>query len=408
MQVSHQRWCANNGWQGNALADADLILTFGGDGDFDAAPALTSLRNAHADARLIGCSTAGEIFGMEVSDATLSAIALKFNATPIDVQWVKVEDFPCSAAAGAQLARQLSPDGLKHVLVMSPMGSASTAVNSPGACGKILPTGVPVTGGLAGDADRFGRTQVYVDDLISTGIIACVGFYGDAITTGYGSLGGWDVFGPDRIITRSEGNVLYELDGESALALYKQYLGDYAEDLPGSGLLFPLNIQSEHEDERVVRTILGVDEDAQSLIFAGDMPQGARAQLMRANFDRLIDGATGAATICQNQDDTPEQWQFALLVSCVGRRMVLGQRVEEELEGVCEVLGEQVPLIGFYSYGELAPFVKGDTCRLHNQTMTITTFAEVVKCTGFFGVRSGNTWANSGRTMKRWQTFCLR
>ena len=278
--------------------------------------------------------------------------------------------FACSSTDGL-----IDATALRHVLVISD-GLGVNGCELARGMKQGLPDDVPVTGGLAGDAGKFERTQVFVDDKVGSGTIACAGFYGDAITTGYGSLGGWDVFGPDRIITRSEGNVLYELDGESALKLYKQYLGSYADELPGSGLLFPLNIETEDEGDRVVRTILGVDEETQSLTFAGDMPEGARAQLMRANFDRLVDGATGAAEICQAQAEEATRWQFALLISCVGRRMVLQQRVEEELEGVRDVLGATVPLLGFYSYGELSPFVKGDACRLHNQTMTITTFAE--------------------------------
>ena len=369
------RWCASSGWIGDVLPDASLLLAFGGNGKANVGDALASLRANHPHARLLGCSTAGEISNGQISDAGLSVLALQFDATPVTIGQVEIEQFDGSRAAGDALARQLPRDGLRHVFLLSDglgVNGSELALGMEAA----LPDGVPVTGGLAGDDDRFERTQVFCDDFVGPGRIVCAGFYGDRVATGYGSLGGWDVFGPERIISRAEDNVLFELDGQSALTLYKEYLGKHAEGLPGSGLLFPLQIQTPKEGERVVRTILGVDEDRQCLIFAGDMPQGARAQLMKASIDRLIDGATGAATICSEQAEPEVPWGCALLVSCVGRRIVLQQRTAEELAGARTVLGADLPMAGFYSYGELAPFLRGDSCRLHNQTMTITTLAE--------------------------------
>jgi hypothetical protein len=178
------------------------------------------------------------------------------------------------------------------------------------------------------------------------------------------------------VITRSTANVLYELDGQPALALYRKYLGEYARDLPASGLLFPLSLGTE-AGESVVRTILGVNEAEHSLTFAGDMPEGGHARLMKANFDRLIDGAVGAAQTCYaaTGNTSPD---LALLISCVGRKLVLKQRIEEEVEGVQDVLGQQAVLAGFYSYGEISPFTPSAKCELHNQTMTITTLSELL------------------------------
>ena len=176
------------------------------------------------------------------------------------------------------------------------------------------------------------------------------------------------------MVTKSKGNVLYELDSMSALELYKKYLGEYALDLPATGLLFPLSLYNEAGDHAVVRTILAVDEAEQNLTFAGDIPEGSVVQLMQANFDRLVDGAIAAAeNSLNNIAGSPD---LAILISCVGRKLVLKQRIEEEVEGVQEMLGQTTTLTGFYSYGEIAPETFGDRCELHNQTMTITTFQE--------------------------------
>jgi hypothetical protein len=241
---------------------------------------------------------------------------------------------------------------------------------------RALPPGVIVTGGLAGDGARFSETKVFSEGVASSHTIAAIGFYGKRLKIGCGSVGGWDPFGPERLITRSKGNILYELDGQSALGLYKRYLGEQAHSLPASGLLFPLSLRDPSGATPVVRTILSVDEAHQSLTFAGDVPEGSYARLMKANFDRLIDGATGAAQSGLHSLDSASV-DLAVLISCVGRKLVLKQRVEEEVEGVRDVLGPKAVLAGFYSYGEISPFTPGAKCELHNQTMTITTFSEV-------------------------------
>jgi hypothetical protein len=280
--------------------------------------------------------------------------------------------------SGTPSAQQLPLEGLRHVLAFTD-GLSVNGTSLTAGIAEVLPKSVTTTGGLAGDGAAFKMTVVGIDAPATAGTVVLIGLYGEALTVGYGSLGGWDPFGPDRMITKSKNNVLLELDGEPALSLYKKYLGDKASELPGSGLLFPLELTLKHEDgttEKLVRTLLAVDEAAQSMTFAGDMPEGVPARMMRANFDRLIEGADGAA----KKGIQGTQAQFALLVSCVGRKLVLGDRIEEEVEAVSSAVGNTVPLAGFYSYGELCPTTdssgKVGICQLHNQTMTITIFNE--------------------------------
>jgi hypothetical protein len=274
--------------------------------------------------------------------------------------------------AGRKLAAAIDQRGLRHVLVLSD-GQHVNGSDLVRGLGEGLPKGVSVTGGLAGDGARFEETLVVAGELRSNAV-AALGLYGPELHIGYGSLGGWDPFGPVRQVTRSDGNVLFELDGKPALELYKTYLGEHAAGLPATGLLFPLNVTKSEGERALVRTILSVDEARQSLTFAGDVPEGALAQLMKANFDRLIEGAEGAAraSISASQGTV----ELALLISCVGRKLVLRQRTEEEVESVRDVVGEQAALTGFYSYGEICPAFAAADCQLHNQTMTITTLSE--------------------------------
>lgn len=175
-------------------------------------------------------------------------------------------------------------------------------------------------------------------------------------------MGGWDSFGIERLVSKSDNNVLFELDGKPALSLYKSFLGSEADNLPASGLLFPLSMRTEANKTPLVRTILAVNEEDQSLTFAGDIPEGSYVRLMKANMDRLIDGAQEAA-----QSIKQENPEFALCISCVGRKLVLKQIVEEEVEVCLDELGSNCTISGFYSYGEIAPFKDGAECELHNQ-----------------------------------------
>ena len=377
MRTEQSQWRPEVGWDRplGSLADAQLVLVFGSGRGLEDADTLAGISLAYPNAHVVGCSTAGEICGTHVSDDSLSLTAVRFDRSRVACVDTDLREHAGSARAGAALAERLDPKGLAHVLVLSDGQHVNGSDLVRGVTSR-LPPGVQLTGGLAGDGARFQRT------LIVRGAeppredrIVLVGLYGDRLQVGYGSLGGWDSFGPQRRITRSRGNVLYELDGEPALDLYKRYLGEHAAGLPSTGLLFPLSIEQPGGTREVVRTILAVDEGEHSLTFAGDLPEGANARLMKANFDRLVDGAQGAA---KTSSDALEggNAELALLISCVGRKLVLRGRVEEELEAVRDVLGPQAAMTGFYSYGEISPAAPHAACDLHNQTMTITTLRE--------------------------------
>lgn len=373
MKVQQSRWSDRAGWSApQADTGAQLVLVFG-DRVSVANPRLgTDLAGRWPGATIIGCSTAGQICGTEVFDAGVVATAIRFEHTEVRAATAPVTAAD-SAAAGAALAHTLADPELVHVIVISEGLDINGEALVRG-LGEKLPAGVSVTGGLSADGEQFQETVVLVGSTPRKNTVAAVGLYGTKLKVGYGSLGGWDSFGPERQITKSAGNVLYELDGQSALALYKRYLGDHASDLPASGLLFPLSLRTTDVSAPVVRTILSVSESDQSLTFAGNVPVGGYVRLMKANFDRLIDGAVGAGRISAEALGTPVD--LALLVSCVGRRMVLRQRVEEEVEGVRDIVGPGATITGFYSYGEISPFTPKARCELHNQTMTVTTLSE--------------------------------
>lgn len=348
-----------------------LALVFGAP-ELDVAPALAELRARLPRAALVGCSTAGEIHHTSIRDASISAVVVAFDHTPVRVATHALDATRDSRAAGAALGRTLADPALRAVFVLADGLAVNGSALAQGLA-DVLDPRVVVTGGLAGDGERFCATWVVVDDLPRRDVVTAVGLYGDHVRVGHGSRGGWDVFGPERRVTRADDNVLFELDGKPALALYKQYLGERAAELPAAALRFPLAVSPpDAPDRRVVRTILSIDDTADAMRLAGDIPVGSNAQLMMANLERLITGAADAAASARLDGDGPT---LALAVSCIGRRLVLGGRTEEELEAVLEMLPPDTTQLGFYSYGELSPGETG-ACDLHNQTMTLTTIRE--------------------------------
>jgi len=380
MKLETFTYSAPSGWSVDPLPTLDsertLIVVFGAAEWGGGHESFDQLASAYPRSHIVGCSTAGEIFGARLADSSLAVAVAQFeHGTLVSSATASVRTQDESFAAGETLARQLNDPSLQGVLVFSD-GLNVNGSELVAGINSVLSNRVVVTGGLAGDGSRFQRTWVVHNGAPHSNLVVAAGLYGDRVVVGHGSKGGWDNFGPDRLVTRSQGNILFELDGRPALQLYKEYLGELADGLPATGLLFPLALRADASDEKsLVRTILAVDEKEQSLTFAGDVPQGSLARLMRANFDRLIDGASEAAALASESDAANDDQALALAISCVGRRLVLGQRVEEEIEATLDVLPEGTRQIGFYSYGEISPFANG-RCDLHNQTMTVTTIRE--------------------------------
>ncbi|MBM3695446.1 MAG: hypothetical protein FJW79_05890 [Actinobacteria bacterium] len=350
-----------------------LVLAFAASAYADRPAPFRELARAFPEATILGCSTAGEILDAQVTDESLAVAVVRFAEGRVAAASAPIADAADSHLAGRRIAHELSGPDLRGILVLS-KGTQVNGTALAAGISQAVGSGVVVTGGLAGDGTRFQRTFVLDAGRPCPDRVVAAGIYGENMVIGHGYGGGWDIFGPERLVTRSAGSILYELDGRPALALYREYLGDLADGLPATGLLFPLSITPGGPgDCSLVRTILAVDEATQSLVFAGDIPQGWRARLMQSNPDRLVDGAEEAAAAATRPAPAPS---LAIAVSCVGRRLVLGERTEEEVEATLAALPPGTRQVGFYSYGELAPAESGE-CDLHNQTMTLTTLSEV-------------------------------
>ena len=356
MKIEQQLFTATNSWQ-RSFGDLEglhpqVVLVFGGRFRLEDPRVLSTLRAVYPSAQLVLGSTAGEI-----TDTACAAITVHSQFE--------------SHSVGCELADRLRGKDLVHVLVVSD-GQLVNGTELARGLNETLGRNVSITGGLAGDGERFEKTLVGLDEPPQSGRIVAVGFYGQHLRVGVGSSGGWTPSGPEQTVTSSQGNILFQLDGQPALELYRRYLGDQAAGLPASALKFPFYVMPPDQSPAIVRTILAVESSTHSLVFAGDIPTGSRVRFMRASHDDLIAGAAQAAEQASLQP-APE---LAICVSCVGRRLVLGSRTNEEIAAVRNKLGPAPILTGFYSYGELAPAGAGTSCQLHNQTMTITTLRE--------------------------------
>lgn len=379
MKAQNLSWSAASGWTSvqEDVAQAQLVILFDSRSSLETSAVYNDLRAFFPSAHIIGCSTGGQISNGDVTDEVPVALAMQFEKAELRMASESISDNSRSASVGRKLGESLAGEYLRAVFVISDGLNVNGSKLISG-LREAVGDKVVVTGGLAGDGTTFARTVVIADADPAANKVAAIGFYGHSLVVGHGSAGGWDKFGPKRVITRSSDNLLIELDGKPALELYKSYLGEEAERLPGSALLYPLMVMDPATPGHgIVRTVLGVDGDKSTMTFAGDVPEGWHAQLMRGYFENLAVGAADAAKSASVDRAGDHSDVAAVLISCIGRRLLMGQCVADEIEAAGNVLGPDVKSIGFYSYGEISPNAGTGFCELHNQTMTITTFSEV-------------------------------
>ncbi|UEG48668.1 FIST C-terminal domain-containing protein [Ferruginibacter lapsinanis] len=373
-QLAENTWNEHPANNANNKNKAQLVLSFGGKEQLKDKNIYAALKEQFPVAQISMCSTAGEIYHDAVLDNAIIAIALEFEKTAIHTASINISNCACSYDAAIKLADKLPKKDLTYVMIFAD-GSLVNGSELVKGLNTTLDKDVLITGGIAGDAANFQSTLVGLNEQPKEGEVIAIGFYGDNLLVTHGSRGGWEMFGVEKEITKSADNVLYEIDDSNALELYKKYLGSEAENLPGAALLFPLAITVPGSSTPVVRTILSIDESNNSMTFAGDIPQGASVRFMKSNLAKLTEAAAAAAK--QTMLKEYQEPAFTMLVSCVGRKIILGPRIEEEVEAVNETFNNKTLLAGFYSYGEIAPFDEGGYSQLHNQTMTITSFYEL-------------------------------
>ncbi|WP_075602634.1 FIST signal transduction protein [Saccharicrinis aurantiacus] len=351
-----------------------LVMVFGGRKLLENTNIYNEIKAKFPYDNIVFGSTSGEIIEGEVFDDSISVTMIEFEKSNYIINRDNILDYNKDAKAlGNALTKTFPKENLKHLIIISE-GSFVNGSSLIAGLEDDLHNNTVITGGLCGDGSRFETTLASYNENPKEGEVIAIGFYGDNLEFSFASVGGWSTFGPERIITDSKENILYKIDDTPALDIYSKYLGDKASELPQASLLYPLNIVAQGKSKAVVRTILNIDRENNSMILAGDVPVGSRVQLMMASLNGIESGAYEAAKLAMT--DRKKEPEFAFLVSCIGRKIVLDQRVQDEIDEVRDVIGLQVPVAGFYSYGEMAPFQGETSCELHNQTMTLTLISE--------------------------------
>ena len=223
---------------------------------------VADLERRYPNAVIAGCSTAGDIHGTSITDADISVTAVHFEKTQVVARAEPIPGPDACLETGSRLARALPKEGLQHVFALCKGLNVNGSDLIKGMTDE-LPANVGVSGGLAGDGTRFGTTWILSDGESFSEHVMALGFYGNSLRVGCSATGPWDEFGPERRVTSSSKNEVFEFNGQSALALYKSYLGELAADLPASGLFSPIALRNPNSSHCVIRTLLACDEAKQ-------------------------------------------------------------------------------------------------------------------------------------------------
>lgn len=377
MQIEQKKWTPEKTWETlrsdlRESKEYQLVLVFGSRTLLSSIGFYDEIRNCYPKAQILMNSTSGEIIDTQVNDDTISLTAIRFDNTPFKTISLNIEDYSNAETAGQYIAQSLTHSDITNILVFAD-GHLVDGHKLVIGLENSLPDPVVISGGLAGDGNKFQKTLLGLNEQPCAGKIIAVGFYGKHLTVSHGRMDGWEEFGNEIQITKSNKNTLIELNNEPALKIYNQFLNTHLPSSEGQSLLFPVSIKSNDKQPSVFRKIKSINEDEKSITFDGVVPEGSYIKMMRANFESLIHGATAAA---KNSTKNLSKPDLAIVISNVGRKIILSKRIEEEVEIIREVLGESTAITGFYSYGDIS-FVKGDAkSAFNNQSMTITTMRE--------------------------------
>lgn len=358
-----------------------FIMLFASPTVYNQEELVTALKSLDPSVVVIGCSTAGEItsaggsLDSSVALMTIFADQMKF------VSGIGNNIKEDARGAGKELAQSIMGiDGKPRAAIVLPDGLAGNGADIVRGVLDVFGQDFMVAGGSAGDDYLFKQTYEYYGDKVVSGSVVGVGLYGN-FAFGVGVRHGWIPIGSSRIATKSEGNVLYELDGKPAIQIYEENFGkernlvDKTEPLARLAITYPLGIPAPNKDGYLIRDPITVD-DRGAITCAAEIPQGSEVSIMIGSTEEAIDAAEDAARKALAQVEG-RPIRAAFLFNCIARKKLLMAKKQTEIDRIQGILGKDVPLIGFYTYGEQAP-LGGEiiTCSFHNETDVIFLLAE--------------------------------
>lgn len=338
---------------------ADLAIVFSSV-KYDQEKMLAGVRSIIKDTLIVGASTAGEI----TSDGALgrqSVAIMLFTSDTIRFYTGIGPDLTTDARAAGKAAadsvKQQAGDSLKLV-IMFPDILAGNGADIVRGVADSLGSHFPIVGGASGDDFRFEKTYQYFNGEVKSRSVVCLGLAGD-FKFAIGVKHGWIPIGNPYTVTKSEGSVLHELDGKPAVSIYEEYFGEEeakqlrSDTLAKLAVTYPLGMNIPGSDEMLIRDPLTVDANG-SITCAAEVPEGSHIQLMIGNREEAVQAAKYAADSARAQLGGAKP-QAIIIFNCVARRKLFGESASDEIHAMHETLGADVPLIGFYTYGEQAP-----------------------------------------------------
>ncbi len=322
---------------------------------------------------LVGFSTSGHYISNEIEDDNIVYAALKFESSSVKVQTYNISDFSNSGELGEGIAKNIEElSKVKGIGIISDGGQVNGTELMTG-LSMNLDNKIPIFGGMAGDQARFEATMTGLNEMPSHGNVIVISFIGEKLNISTAHDDGWSSMGMEFTITSSEGNILNTADNKNIYDMLHELLEPENEDeFNRNTLFYPFSLTTD-DGVSVIRTPIKVNHKEKTLVYAGDMPQGAKITLMKSNTMDLLDSAMHATTATKNEDKL-ESFLFA--ISCVGRRVVLGDMASEEYEEISNIY-DKAKILGFYSYGEFTRSAGDDSyCKMHNQTFTLASISE--------------------------------
>jgi hypothetical protein len=370
----HQNIFTNGLWKEPLITveNVSLVLLFGNKSFLEDESIFLEISKSFPGAEIVGSSTTENIMDAKIYENSLCLTAIEFQSSYCKTLMGSLKNKSTFDVA-RDLAINIEKENLKYVMVLSDGYSTNDSKLTDG-LKSVFPENMLVTGGIGGNGFGGLKSIVRHNDKIGDDSIILIGFYGNNIIVSHGCEGGWEAFGPDRTITSSHKNTIYTLDDKPALDIYKKYLGKNSDELPLSGLLFPIALKVDGNIS--IRTVLNIDDEKGSITFASDVPEGSVVQLMMSNPNSIVDGSEISAEDAFSRLDENINEGLIFIVSCIARKLVLKEYTSEELEVITDTFGHNFNYAGFYSYGEICPRHENEHSSLHNQTMTITTICE--------------------------------
>lgn len=361
---------------------ADLVIVFS-TVFYNQEKMLEGVMSVTKDTPLMGCSDSGEIIKEGPASKHVAVMALSSDNIKFTIgvgKNVKADSHQAGVAAAKDVKNRAKGD--IALFMMLPDGLTGNGAAIVRGIQKILGLNFPIIGGSAGDDFAFKKTYQYYNGQVLTDSVVGVGLSGN-FSWGVGVMHGWEPIGLPMKVTKSEGAVLKELNGKPALNIYEDYFGKKSEELINEPIAkmaytYPLGMSVGGSAELLIRDVVIANKKGE-ITCAAEIPEGTEIRLMLGDPEKAIVSAKEAAekALLQLRGTKPK---VVFVFDCIARCKLLGSRIGEEISAIQDILGHDVPMIGFYTYGEQAPLggTVGENCRseFHNETMALLVLGE--------------------------------